>query len=66
MDTKAVGVATRAVAKAERKLKKITDSKDVGIAIAVSKSETRFATRIGAATKAVTDAKAILLAVVTA
>lgn len=64
MDTKKVGIATRAVAKAEKKLVKVTSSKDAVIAKSVDKAEKRFAGRLTAAQAAVVGAKEALVTLV--
>jgi len=64
MDTKAIAKATTAVNRSQKKLAKATAAKDVTIAKAVEKAESRFTARLTAAIAAVAAAQASLTALV--
>ncbi len=64
MDTKAIAKAATAVNRAQKKLAKVTAAKDVTIAKAVEKAESRFTARLTAATAAVAAAQTALAALV--
>ena len=64
MDTKAIAKATTAVNRSQKKLAKATAAKDVTIAKAVEKAESRFTVRLTAATAAVAAAQTALAALV--
>ena len=64
MDTKAIAKATTAVNRSQKKLVKATAAKDVTIAKAVEKAESRFTARLTAATAAVAAAQTALAALV--
>lgn len=64
MDTKAIAKATTAVNRSQKKLAKVSAAKDVTIAKAVEKAESRFTARLAAATAAVAASSTALAALV--